>query len=96
MQAPLRITDGEPMTEQPPKSRRRRPTIVANPAGDVVFTARVEECLEAGPSDPSELERALRREYPAVVVRRREISNEPVEVWYVYREGRWVGRTPRA
>ena len=96
MQPPLQMTDGEPMTEQPRKSRRRRPTIVANPAGDATFTARVEECLTAGLSDPSELERALRRDYPAVVVRRREISNEPVEVWYVYRDGHWIGRTPRA
>jgi hypothetical protein len=92
----LRITDGEPMTEQPQKSPRRRPTIVANPAGDVVFAARVDACLEAGASDPPELEKGLRREYPAVVVRRREISNEPFEVWYVYREGRWIGRTSRA
>lgn len=96
MQLPLQMTDGEPMTEQPAKSRRRRPTIVANPADDVVFAARIEECLEAGASDPAELAQALRREYPAVAVRRREIAYEPVEVWYVYRQGRWIGRMPRA
>jgi len=84
------------MTDQPAKSRRVRPTIVANPAGDRAFVARIDEWLSAGPSDPTELEQALRPVYPAVVVRRREISNEPLEVWYVYREGRWVGRSSDA
>lgn len=92
MQPPLRINDGKPMTDQPAKSSSRRPTIVANPAGDRRFSATIEESLRAGPSDPAELEQALRPAYPAVVVRRREISNELVEVWYVYREGHWVGK----
>jgi hypothetical protein len=25
-----------------------------------------------------------------VLVRRRELDAEPVEVWYVYREGHWI------
>ena len=96
MQPALRIPTTEPMTDQPSKSRRRRPTIVANPAGDAGFAARIEECLRRGLLHPWELEQALRSDYPAVVVRRREISNEPIEVWYVYREGHWIGRAPRA
>ena len=96
MEVPLRITDDHIVTDQPATSRGRRPTIVANPAGDSRFVARIQECLKAGPAGPAELEQALRGAYPAVVVRRREISNEPVEVWYAYREGRWTGRTDRA
>jgi hypothetical protein len=96
MQPTFRITHSEPMTDQPAKSHRGRPTIVANPAGDRAFRARIEECLLAGPSDPSELEQALQPAYPTVVVRRRELSNEPIEVWYAYRDGHWVGRNPDA
>ena len=29
-------------------------------------------------------------DYPAVTVHRRELSGEPLEVWYVYRDGHWL------
>jgi hypothetical protein len=80
------------MTEQPGGARIRRPTIVANPAGDRDFDARVEDALRAGARRPIDLELALRAAYPNVVVRRREISGESIEVWYVYRDGHWVAK----
>jgi hypothetical protein len=36
------------------------------------------------------LEAALRLTYPNARVRRRELSGEAVEIWYVYREGHWI------
>jgi hypothetical protein len=80
------------MTEQPAALRRRRPTIVVNPSDDPVFAARIEQGLASTGRQPALLESALRSTYPNAVVRRREISGEPLEVWYVYRDGRWVAK----
>ena len=96
MQPDIQIANREPMSDQPAMSRPRRPTVVANPARDRGFVERIDQCLQSGPSGPSDLEGALRPEYPAVVVRRREISHEPVEVWYVYRDGHWIDRNSDA
>ena len=66
----------------------RAPTVVINPADDTEFEAFVKS-LVPDASTPESLEEALRRQYPQVVVHRRELSSEPITIWYVYRDGRW-------
>ena len=62
--------------------------LVINPAHDAEFESYVKSLVpEAG--RPDLLEQALRARYPEVVVRPRELSSEPVTIWYVYRDGRW-------
>jgi hypothetical protein len=41
---------------------------------------------------PERLQDALREVYPTAVVRRRELSGEPMPTWYVFRER---GRPPK-
>lgn len=64
--------------------------IVANPPGDLGFRALIDRFLVAGGGEPQDLEATLRGQYPAAVVRRRELAGENVEVWYVYRDGHWI------
>ena len=59
------------------------------PRSDPDFVSSVYGSLIDG-IDPAALRARLRETYPLVVVRRREISGERVEVWYVYRDGRWT------
>jgi hypothetical protein len=66
------------------------PALFLNPADDLAFAGEVERSMEEGAVDAVELERRLRRSYPRAVVRPRGLSNEPFEVWYVYRDGHWV------
>lgn len=68
----------------------RRPTIVANPPGDLRFRARIDAFLMAVPPRARDLEAALRAEYPAAVVRPRALAGERLDVWYVYRDGHWI------
>ena len=77
---------------QPEAGRDERPPplIVANPAADVTFRRRITRAISSGLRWPSELQRVLRSDYPRAVVRRRELADEELEVWYVYREGRWI------
>ena len=63
--------------------------LVLNPTADEQFRRDVEQAIREGASDPDRLAAALRPGYPRAVARRREISDEPLEVWYVYREGSW-------
>ena len=72
------------------RAERPPPLIVANPAADVTFRRRINRAITAGLRWPGELQRALRSDYPQAVVRRRELADEELEVWYVYREGRWI------
>lgn len=67
-----------------------RPVVILNPRSDVRFVSLVSELMANPLGDPSELQAGLRAEYPDAVVRRRELSSEPTEVWYVYRDGRWT------
>ena len=62
---------------------------VTIPSDDAAFREHVNSLAGryAG-RGPAALEARLRRLFPRVVVRAREISSEP-EVWYVYREGTW-------
>jgi hypothetical protein len=70
--------------------RPRRPfALVLNPTADEQFRSDVERAIRDGASDPDRLTASLRAAYPRVVARRRDISHEPLEVWYVYREGSW-------
>jgi len=68
----------------------RAPAIVANPGDDDEFASRAWHLIEAGADTPGRLESMLRSLYPWAVVRRRELSGEPIEIWYVYRDGHWV------
>lgn len=45
--------------------------------------------VSAGIDDPAILQVRLRERYPDAVVRPRELSSEPVVIWYVYRDGHW-------
>lgn len=47
--------------------------------------------MSDGTLDAEELERRLRISYPRAVVRPRDLANEASIVWYVYRDGHWVG-----
>ena len=70
--------------------RPRRPAaLVLNPLSDEAFRRDVEQAIRDGASDPDALTTALRPTYPSLMARRREISHEAHEVWYVYREGSW-------
>jgi hypothetical protein len=68
---------------------RRLAALVLNPISDDGFRLAVEQAIHDGASDPAALADALRATYPRLVARRREISDEPHDVWYVYREGSW-------
>jgi hypothetical protein len=70
---------------------RRRPVIVANPPGDLEFRALIDRFLLAGGGMPVDLEATLRGRYPEAVVRQRGLAGESFEVWYVYRDGHWIG-----
>jgi hypothetical protein len=66
-----------------------RPDARVNPRTDPDFVALVDS-LVAVVADPAELQARLRQTHPLTVVRERGLSGEPVAVWYVYRDGRWV------
>lgn len=63
-----------------------------NPRHDVDFVMLVDQ-LAARANRPEELERQLREHYPNAVVRSRGLAAEPVDVWYVYRDGSWTPTT---
>ena len=71
-------------------ARRPRPVIVANPPTDRSFRALIDRFLLAGGEEARDLQAALRVRYPLAIVRPRELAGESVEVWYVYRDGRWI------
>ena len=71
--------------------------LVLNPADDRTFVEWSGRLAGDLVVDPADLQTMLRERYPAAVVRRRELAGERAEVWYVYRDGRWVARPePRA
>jgi len=67
-----------------------KPVLITNPPDDAAFAEDASAGVDAGSSTPADLQRSLRERYPRAVVRARELSSEPSEVWYVYREGTWV------
>jgi hypothetical protein len=60
-----------------------------NPRNDADFAALVDG-LAADADTPQDLEHRLQDTHPNVVVRPRGLSGEPVETWYVYRDGSWT------
>jgi hypothetical protein len=70
----------------------QRPVLIVNPRDDAVFRDLVEHCVDEGVKGMEALQAALRERYPLAVVHLREISSEQAVVWYVYRDGRWIGR----
>ena len=67
-----------------------RPILILNPRSDAQFVALISELMTDLVDQPSALQEGLRARFPDAVVRRRELSSEPTEVWYVYRDGRWT------
>ena len=72
----------------------RIPHLITNPADDEDFRQFALSRLEWR-RRPDELEVALRTRYPSAAVHVRSLSGEPSLVWYVYRDGHWVGRASR-
>ena len=70
--------------------RDTRPVLVCNPVDDREFAAAAERLLDDGFLALDDFRRQLQLIYPASAVHRREIVAEPVVIWYVYRDGRWV------
>jgi PAS domain-containing protein len=62
---------------------------VTIPSDDTGFHRHVRSVLATSPAGgPGALEARLRRLFPRVAVRGRDLSGEP-PAWYVYRDGRW-------
>ena len=61
-----------------------------NPVSDPAFATAANGALDTSWTSEA-LADALRAQYPAVIVRPRELSGETLIVWYVYRDGHWVG-----
>jgi hypothetical protein len=66
-----------------------RPLLIVNPRSDVRFLQLVAELTTGSGMGAADLQASLRSEFPDAVVRRRELSSESTEMWYVYRDGRW-------
>jgi hypothetical protein len=67
-----------------------RPILVVNPVADRTFKAFAEQQLDEGTPSLRELETMLRVRYPRAAVHARELSGEPITIWYVYRDGHWT------
>ena len=66
------------------------PTLVVNPVDDQVFAAFAQLVVDHGTSSITDFQRRLRTIYPSATVHARELTGEPLVVWYVYRDGHWV------
>jgi hypothetical protein len=73
-----------------PQGSRVRPILVVNPRSDPEFVDVANRLVDEGIEQSEDLERALRAQYPSVVVRERLLDQEPLVTWYVYREGSWT------
>ena len=70
--------------------------LIVNPASDVAFADQALQAVAALERlAPAELQRSLRVQHPNTVVRARDLANESLLVWYVYRDGHWVGDEPQ-
>ncbi len=67
-----------------------RPTLVLNPPDDDAFRSLAEALIRDGVDKPNELQDHLRRRYALAIVRPRELAGERTQIWYVYRDGRWI------
>lgn len=68
------------------------PHLVINPADDDAFRRACRSAMRPGMT-PEGLAAALRNRYPSSVVHPRQLAGERIVVWYVYRDGHWIGRT---
>jgi hypothetical protein len=68
-----------------------RPTLSVFPSSDRAFRALAEAWLETFGDDPERLQGQLRKRYPRAIVRQRDLSQEPLRIWYVYRDGSVMG-----
>ncbi len=67
------------------------------PSSDWAFARVVDRLLAlGGVTSTRGLEQELRPLYPQARVRRRELSGEPQETWYVYRDRRFPSRSDEA
>jgi len=69
-----------------------RPMLMINPTTDDSFERSAKQAVDETDGDIEAAQRRLRYRYPRAVIRARDISGEPIAVWYVYREGLWVSR----
>jgi hypothetical protein len=69
----------------------RPPVLVVNPPDDLEFRALATRLVGDGARAPATLQGRLREHHPYAIVRPRDLAGEPNSVWYVYRDGRWVG-----
>jgi hypothetical protein len=72
-----------------------RPVLIINPVDDREFSAAAERLLDDGILDLDAFRARLRTSYPEVEAHPREIVAEPILIWYVYRDGRWVNSAAR-
>jgi len=68
--------------------------IIVNPASDSELAEIARGLVAEGDWTPETLQANLRLTYPKVVVHRRELSGEQVDIYYVYRDGRWIPPDP--
>ena len=66
------------------------PGLILNPRQDEAFATLAERLMADETMTPESLQASLRERYPLAIVRPRQLSSEPGDVWYVYRDGRWV------
>jgi hypothetical protein len=66
------------------------PELVTNPRSDVELRELAMTLVRDGARTTADLASRLRDRYPQIVVRARDLSDEDVVVWYVYREGSWI------
>jgi hypothetical protein len=66
--------------------------LVLNPRSDSDFVSYAESILADGAATPEDFEARLRERYRSAVVRPRELSSEPLTLWYCYRDGAWTPR----
>lgn len=65
------------------------PVLVINPRSDAEFVAYARR-LATDSDTPESLQESLRERYPRALVRPRQLAGESTDVWYVYRDGRWI------
>ncbi len=71
-------------------ARRDAPVLIINPANDLELAAWARNLMKGRNWTPKTLEAELRLTFPNVVVHSRDLSGERTQIWYVYREGRWI------
>jgi hypothetical protein len=78
-----------------PARRAVTPAVFCIPSSDYAFRAAILAALDHRKQlSPEELQEDVARVYPAVAVRRRDLSSEPVETWYAYRDGVFAVNAP--